>query len=106
MRVCPSGPLHGPSVGHREALHSTTLRGFLPTSPSEGWAFPLTLDQFYMMIQNASQAQDLVCNHNFWMRFLEQRDLWNCLVQRDESPGLALTSPSVDTPVRKKDTFV
>lgn len=96
-------PQRGPPGGSSQ--HDP--EGF-PTSSGEDRAFPLELDQFHMMVQNASQTYNFVCDHNFWMRFLEKRDLWSCLVQLDESTGLLLTSPSFDKLVqgrRKKLLF-
>ena len=81
------------------------------TADPEG--FPPAHRRTWSLLRNetsftCSETDTFVCDHNFWMRLLEKRDLWSCLVEPDEQPGLLWISPSAEKiiPVQKKETFV
>lgn len=73
-----------------------------PTSSSEGRVFPLKLDQFYMMTQNASQTYNFVIIISGW----DSRNLTCgvcCLVQLDERPDCCWPPPQLISWLRAEE---
>lgn len=102
MRVCLPGRLCCP--GSSQLMDSAwhTQRGFSPAH-QRTWSLLRNETSF-----TCSETDTFVCDRNFWMRLLEKCDLWSCLVEPDEQPGLLWISPSAEKiiPVQKKETFV
>ena len=102
MRVCLLGLLCCPGSSQLRDSVWQTQRGF-PPAHQRAWSLLRNETSF-----TCSETDTFVCDRNFWMRLLEKRDLWSCLVEPDEQPERLWISPSAEKiiPVQKKETFV
>lgn len=79
MRVCLLGLLCCPGSSQLRDSVWQTQRGF-PPAHQRAWSLLRNETSF-----TCSETDTFVCDRNFWMRLLEKRDLWSCLVEPDDS---------------------